>query len=53
MIDEGRLQQEIIDHEGGVVLKPYKDHQGYWTIDEGHLIKDTEKNEFRDRKSVV
>jgi len=47
MIDEGRLQQEIIDHEGGVVLKPYKDHLGYWTIGVGHLIKDSEKHEFR------
>ena len=51
MIDEGRLQQEIIDHEGGVVLKPYKDHLGYWTIGVGHLIKDTEKNEFRNIKN--
>jgi len=47
MIDEGRLQQEIIDHEGGVVLKPYKDHLGYDTIGVGHLIKDSEKHEFR------
>ena len=47
MIDEGRLQQEIISHEGGVVLKPYKDHLGYWTIGVGHLIKDSEKNEFK------
>ena len=48
MIDEGRLQQEIIDHEGGVVLKPYKDHLGYWTVGVGHLIKDSEKHEFKD-----
>jgi GH24 family phage-related lysozyme (muramidase) len=48
MIDDARLQQEIIDHEGGVILKPYKDHLGYWTIGVGHLIKDREKNEFRD-----
>jgi len=47
-MNEDRLQQEIISHEGGVVLKPYKDHLGYDTIGVGHLIKDSEKNEFKD-----
>lgn len=46
-MNEGDLQQEIISHEGGVILKPYKDHLGYWTIGVGHLIKDDEQNEFR------
>ena len=48
MIDDARLQQEIIDHEGGIILKPYKDHLGNWTISAGHLIKEREMNEFRD-----
>ena len=48
MIDDARLHQEIIDHEGGIILKPYKDHLGYWTIGAGHLVKDREKHEFRD-----
>lgn len=48
MIDDDRLQQEIIDHEGGIILKPYKDHLGHWTIGAGHLVKDREKHEFRD-----
>ena len=47
MIDDARLHQEIIDHEGGIILKPYKDHLGYWTIGAGHLVKEHEKNEFR------
>jgi len=47
-MNEGDLQQEIIDHEGGVILKPYKDHLGYWTIGVGHLIKDSEKHKFKD-----
>ena len=48
MIDDDRLQQEIIDHEGGIILKPYKDHLGNWTIGAGHLVKEREKHEFRD-----
>jgi GH24 family phage-related lysozyme (muramidase) len=48
MIDDARLHQEIIDHEGGIILKPYKDHLGHWTIGAGHLVKDREKHEFRD-----
>ena len=47
MIDDARLHQEIIDHEGGIILKPYKDHLGNWTIGAGHLVKEREKNEFR------
>ena len=48
MIDDGRLHQEIIDHEGGIILKPYKDHLGHWTIGAGHLVKEREKHEFKD-----
>ena len=48
MIDDARLHQEIIDHEGGIILKPYKDHLGNWTIGAGHLVKEREKHEFRD-----
>ena len=48
MIDDARLHQEIIDHEGGIILKPYKDHLGHWTIGAGHLVKEREKHEFRD-----
>ena len=48
MIDDGRLHQEIIDHEGGILLKPYKDHLGHWTIGAGHLVKEREKHEFKD-----
>ena len=47
MIDDARLQQEIIDHEGGILLKPYKCTANKWTIGAGHLIKEREMNEFR------
>ena len=40
------LQQDIIQEEGGIILKPYQDHLGYWTIGAGHLIRDTEKEEL-------
>jgi GH24 family phage-related lysozyme (muramidase) len=46
-MNEGDLQQEIIDHEGGILLKPYKCTSNKWTIGAGHLIKDSEKHEFR------
>ena len=45
-MDLHTLQQEIIQEEGGIILKPYKDHLGYWTIGAGHLIRDNEKNEL-------
>jgi len=48
MINDSRLHQEIIDHEGGIILKPYKDHLGHWTIGAGHLVKEREKHEFKD-----
>jgi GH24 family phage-related lysozyme (muramidase) len=48
MIDDARLHQEIIDHEGGILLKPYKCTANQWTIGAGHLIKEREMNEFRD-----
>jgi GH24 family phage-related lysozyme (muramidase) len=47
MIDDARLHQEIIDHEGGILLKPYKCTANKWTIGAGHLIKEREMNEFR------
>tara|TARA_R100000005_G_C4823672_1_gene103678 strand:+ start:23 stop:469 length:447 start_codon:yes stop_codon:yes gene_type:complete len=45
-MDLHTLQQEIIQEEGGIILKPYKDHLGYWTIGAGHLIRDDEKDEL-------
>ena len=37
-MDLHTLQQEIIKEEGGIILKPYKDHLGYWTIGYGKLV---------------
>tara|TARA_Y100001937_G_scaffold120079_1_gene176732 strand:- start:686 stop:1126 length:441 start_codon:yes stop_codon:yes gene_type:complete len=45
-MDLHTLQQEIIQEEGGIILKPYQDHLGYWTIGAGHLIRDNEKQEL-------
>ena len=45
-MDLHTLQQEIIQEEGGIILKPYKDHLGYWTIGAGHLIRENEKDEL-------
>ena len=45
-MDLHTLQQEIIQEEGCIILKPYKDHLGYWTIGAGHLIRDNEKDEL-------
>ena len=45
-MDLHTLQQEIIQEEGGIILKPYKDHLGYWTTGAGHLIRDNEKDEL-------
>lgn len=45
-MDLHTLQQEIIQEEGGIILKPYKDHLGYWTVGAGHLIRDNEKDEL-------
>ena len=36
------LQEDIIREEGGLLLEPYQDHLGYWTISAGHLIRDHE-----------
>ena len=46
IMDLHTLQQEIIKEEGGIILKPYQDHLGYWTIGAGHLIRDNEKQEL-------
>ena len=45
-MDLHTLQQQIIKEEGGIILKPYKDHLGYWTVGAGHLIRDNEKDEL-------
>ena len=45
-MDLHTLQQDIIQEEGGIILKPYQDHLGYWTIGAGHLIRDIEKEEL-------
>ena len=45
-MDLKTLQEEIIKEEGGVILEPYQDHLGYWTIAAGHLIRDHEKEEL-------
>ena len=45
-MDLETLQTEIIQEEGGMILEPYQDHLGYWTIGAGHLIRDHEKEEL-------
>ena len=45
-MDLHTLQQEIIQEEGCIILKPYKDHLGYLTTGAGHLIRDNEKDEL-------
>jgi len=45
-MDIETLRDDIIKEEGGIILKPYQDHLGYWTIGAGHLIRDNEKDEL-------
>ena len=42
-MDLHTLQQEIIKEEGGIILKPYKDHLGYPTVGVGHLILESDE----------
>ena len=46
MMDLETLQADIMREEGHLVLEPYQDHLGYWTIGCGHLIRDDEKDEL-------
>ena len=46
IMDLETLREDIIREEGGLILKPYQDHLGYWTIGAGHLIRDDEKEEL-------
>ena len=45
-MDFETLKSDIIREEGGLVLDPYQDHLGYWTIGCGHLIRDDERDEL-------
>jgi GH24 family phage-related lysozyme (muramidase) len=45
-MDLEKLQTDIIQEEGGMILEPYQDHLGYWTVGAGHLIRDHEKDEL-------
>jgi len=45
-MDLEKLQTDIIQEEGGMLLDPYQDHLGYWTVGAGHLIRDHEKDEL-------
>lgn len=45
-MDLETLQDDIMREEGHLVLEPYQDHLGYWTIGCGHLIRDDEKDEL-------
>ena len=45
-MDLETLQDDIMREEGHLVLEPYQDHLGYWTIGCGHLIRDDEKEEL-------
>ena len=45
-MDLETLREDVIREEGGLILKPYQDHLGYWTIGAGHLIRDEEKEEL-------
>ncbi len=46
IMDIETLRDDIIKEEGGIILNPYQDHLGYWTIGAGHLIRDDEKEEL-------
>ena len=45
-MDLDTLTSDIMREEGHLVLEPYQDHLGYWTIGCGHLIRDDEKDEL-------
>ncbi len=45
-MDLETLKSDIIREEGGLLLDPYQDHLGYWTIGCGHLIRDDERDEL-------
>lgn len=45
-MDLETLKDDIMMEEGHLVLEPYQDHLGFWTIGCGHLIKDDEKDEL-------
>ena len=45
-MDLETLKNDIIREEGGLLLDPYQDHLGYWTIGCGHLIRDDERDEL-------
>tara|TARA_R100000149_G_C5799802_1_gene87589 strand:- start:44 stop:478 length:435 start_codon:yes stop_codon:yes gene_type:complete len=45
-MDLETLQDDIMREEGHLVLEPYQDHLGYWTIGCGHLIRNHEKEEL-------
>ena len=49
-MDIETLRDDIIKEEGGIILEPYKDHLGYWTIGAGHLIRDNEKEELMKKR---
>ena len=46
MMDLDTLTSDIMREEGHLVLEPYQDHLGFWTIGCGHLIRDDEKDEL-------
>ena len=46
MMDLDTLTSDIMREEGHLVLEPYQDHLGYWTIGCGHLIRNDEKDEL-------
>ena len=45
-MDLETLTDDIMREEGHLVLEPYQDHLGFWTIGCGHLIRDDEKDEL-------
>ena len=45
-MDLETLKDDIMREEGHLVLEPYQDHLGFWTIGCGHLIRDDEKDEL-------
>ena len=45
-MDLETLKDDIMREEGHLVLEPYQDSLGFWTIGCGHLIKDDEKDEL-------
>ena len=52
-MDLETLKDDIMREEGHLVLEPYQDHLGFWTIGCGHLIRDNERDELMKAVFIV